>query len=112
MSLIFHQVSAHYPKKNHDLVLKSVTFEVKPKETLFIIGPSGAGKTSIIETIFQQTKVVSGAIYYYQQPLLKMTKTDFQQFCQQTAYLSQSIASFPEETVYNTLKKELLATKP
>ena len=44
-------------------ILKDITFEVKPGETLAIVGPTGAGKTSIINLLLRFYDPESGAIF-------------------------------------------------
>lgn len=40
---------------NH--VLKGVTFHVKPKERVAIVGRTGAGKSSIIQSLFRMSEI-------------------------------------------------------
>lgn len=47
----FKHVSFRYYKKNHEKVLDDITFEVRPGETVGIIGSTGSGKTTLVQMI-------------------------------------------------------------
>ncbi len=50
-SIRFEDVSFTYPGEHNLPVLKNLTFEVAPGETLGILGPTGSGKTSILHLL-------------------------------------------------------------
>ncbi len=50
--LIFERVTFHYPARPDTSALDGFNLEIRPKERLAVVGPSGAGKT----TIFQLTQ--------------------------------------------------------
>ncbi|MFH4978932.1 hypothetical protein AB6A40_005641 [Gnathostoma spinigerum] len=50
-SLRFDAVSFTYPSRPNNIVLQNVTFDVKPGETVALVGPSGGGKSSIVSLI-------------------------------------------------------------
>ncbi len=56
----FDNVSAHY--KEGEPVLDDVTFRVEPGQTIAIVGPTGAGKTTIINLIPRFWDVTGGAV--------------------------------------------------
>ncbi len=56
----FDNVSAHY--KEGEPVLDDVTFSVEPGQTIAIVGPTGAGKTTIINLIPRFWDVTGGAV--------------------------------------------------
>ena len=55
----FDNVTATY-KKN--IGIFNISFEVKPGELVFIMGPTGAGKSTILKTIYKDLQVDSGKI--------------------------------------------------
>lgn len=50
--IIFSEVSFAYAK-NLTPVLKEISFEIQPGEKIGIVGRTGAGKSSLIQTIFR-----------------------------------------------------------
>ncbi len=45
------------------LVLKGISFEIRDKEKIGIVGRTGAGKSSIIQAIFRMCQPEQGSIY-------------------------------------------------
>ncbi|MGB9883048.1 MAG: cell division ATP-binding protein FtsE [Microgenomates group bacterium] len=58
--IIFEKVTKKFPLGN--LALNEVSFEVNDNEFLFLVGPSGAGKTTIIKLITRELTPSSGTI--------------------------------------------------
>src|SRR4029079_16991484 len=47
--LIFERVTFHYPTRRETSALNDFSLTVKPRERLAVVGPSGAGKTTIFQ---------------------------------------------------------------
>jgi ATP-binding cassette subfamily B protein len=47
--LALHSVDFAYPGRTHELVLREVSFRVAPGAVVAIVGPSGAGKTTLFQ---------------------------------------------------------------
>lgn len=61
-SVTFEHVSFAYTDEPDKLVLKDVSFEIRPGETIALVGPTGAGKTTIVNLISRFYDVTSGQI--------------------------------------------------
>ncbi|MBQ0043065.1 MAG: ABC transporter ATP-binding protein [Lachnospiraceae bacterium] len=58
----FEHVDFAYPDEPDKLILKDVSFEVKPGETIALVGPTGAGKTTIVNLISRFYNTAGGSI--------------------------------------------------
>ncbi len=65
----FDEVTFAYVEEK---VLKQVSFEAKPGETLAFVGHTGSGKTTIMNLLFHFYEVQEGAIYFDEQNLLEL----------------------------------------
>jgi len=50
-AITFEAVSFHYPSRPNVSALEDVTLMIEPGETVALVGPSGAGKTTVIQLI-------------------------------------------------------------
>jgi ATP-binding cassette subfamily B protein len=60
----FEDVSFRYPARPETAALDGITLEIKPGETVAFVGPSGAGKTTIIQMILRFYDPQSGRITF------------------------------------------------
>ena len=74
----FAQVSFHYGSNKKD-VIKDLSFEIKPGETLALVGPSGGGKTTICNLIPRFYEIDSGTIYIDGQDIKTLTRRSLRQ---------------------------------
>jgi ATP-binding cassette subfamily B protein len=57
----FNDVSFKYPFDNFE-VIKNITFTISPGETIGIVGPTGAGKSTVIRQLLREFNVSSGEV--------------------------------------------------
>lgn len=82
----FNNVSFKYVESNKEYVLSNINFKLKKGETLGIIGPTGCGKTTIINLLMRFYDVSEGEILvngtnvknYEKEELRKLFGTSFQ----------------------------------
>ena len=63
-ALAFEGVSFAYPSHPDRLVLDELDLEVRPGETVALVGPSGAGKTSVFQLLMRYFDPVRGRILF------------------------------------------------
>jgi len=61
-SIRFEGVNFTYPSRPHTPALQNVTLDVNPGETVALVGPSGAGKTTIMQMLLRFYDVDAGRI--------------------------------------------------
>src|SRR5690606_11350174 len=62
--LTFDHVAFHYPTRPDVQTLTDISFTAQAGQKIALVGPSGAGKTTIASLILQFYQPQSGAIYY------------------------------------------------
>ncbi len=73
----FADVSFRYPARPNALALNNVALTVAPGETVAFVGPSGAGKTTIIQLLQRYYDPTQGQVLLDGQPLEQMRRDDF-----------------------------------
>jgi len=58
----FKELSFSYPSRPDVMVLKSLNFEIKEGQNIALVGPSGAGKTTLASILFGFYKITDGEI--------------------------------------------------
>ena len=87
--LIFDRVTFHYPTRPDTSALEGLSLQVKPRERLAVVGPSGAGKTTIFQLAARFYDPQSGRILFDGVDLRDADPAD----------IRQRIAMVPQETV-------------
>lgn len=59
----FKDVSFGYPDEPEKMILKDVSFSVSPGETIALVGPTGAGKTTIVSLISRFYNCSAGNVF-------------------------------------------------
>ncbi|WP_400245446.1 ABC transporter ATP-binding protein [Niallia sp. JL1B1071] len=86
--VLFKQVSFSYEKDKE--ILKDINFKVNPGETIALVGPTGAGKTTIIQLITRFYDAITGSILVDGQDITKIKRESLRShmgFVLQDSYL-------------------------
>lgn len=89
--LTFDKVAFSYPSRRDHKALEEVSFDVKSGQKIALVGPSGAGKTTISSLILQFYQPLLGTIYYDGVPAAQYSLTDLRN---QVAIVPQDVLLF------------------
>ena len=87
--IVFDEVTFHYPSRPEVSALNRVTLRVAPGETVALVGPSGAGKTTILQLLMRFYDPQEGAVRLDGIDLRDMARADFR----------RAIAMVPQDPV-------------
>ena len=97
----FRNVNKEYG--NGHLVLKNINFKINDGEFVFIIGASGAGKTTITKLLLREEEVTKGRIIVDSFDLTKLSGKTIPHYRRRLGYVFQDFRLFPNMTVYENV---------
>ena len=95
-SISFQNVSFNYDQRRK--IIKNISFEILPNQTVAIVGPTGGGKSTISKIFFRFYDPDSGAIFIDEQDISKVTQRSLRQ---QIAVVPQDTVLFNDTLYYN-----------
>ncbi len=100
----FENVRFSYPQRNDIEVLKGISFEVLPNQTLALVGSSGSGKTTISNLLFHYYNNFTGKILYNDHTIESI----------EIEHLRNNLAIVPQEVMLfaGTIRENLLFAQP
>ena len=103
--LEFIEVNKVY--KNDVCALKDLSFKVEDGEFVFLIGASGAGKTSIIKMLLREIKPTSGEIIVDNVNIVKLRNRKIPQLRKTMGVVFQDFRLLDGKTVFDNIKYPL-----
>lgn len=95
---------ANVSKKFGDIVaLDKISFEIKPKEFVFIIGPTGAGKTTLVKLILREYLPTSGSIKIGEIDIAGLKASQLPDLRRRIGVVFQDLKLLPDRTVYENV---------
>lgn len=96
MHIVVQGVEQRYDSR---AVLRGVNFEVKPGETMVIMGGSGCGKSTLLRILSGIERPTSGSVCYDGQDITKMTEPEMDKLRMRWGFCFQGGALFGSLTV-------------
>ncbi len=97
----FNRVKKVYP--NGTVALEDISFEVGDGEFVFIVGASGAGKSTMAKLLLREEKVTSGHLTVGQMHLDNMPDRVVPYYRRKIGMVFQDFRLFPNKTVYENV---------
>ena len=106
--IVFQNVSKSFGKIN---ALNNASFEIKDGEFVFLTGPSGAGKTTILKLILREIVPDSGSVTFDDYNLNDLSQKDVPFLRRQLGIVFQDFKVLPERTVTENIEVALAVSE-
>lgn len=97
----FKNVCKKYP--NGTLALDNVNLTINDGEFVFIVGESGAGKSTMLKTLFREEKISSGSLIVDGYDLKKIRNRKIPYYRRNLGIVFQDFRLFPDKTVFENV---------
>lgn len=96
--LVFKDICFHYPSRPLENALDHLNITIKPGETVALVGPSGAGKTTVLQLLLRFYNPQSGSIYLDDSPIQQLHLSDLREAI---GFVSQDSVVFSDDVSAN-----------
>ena len=97
----FQNISKIYPP--NAIALDDISFEIKPKEFVSIVGKSGAGKTTLLKLLLVEEKPSRGRIFFDNEDLSKIEPENLPGLRRKIGAVFQDYKLLPSKTAYENI---------
>ena len=97
----FVNVKKAYP--NGTLALKGINLHIDDGEFVFVVGHSGAGKTTLMKLLLREEKPTSGKLIVGKYNLTEMSNFRVPYYRRELGVVFQDFRLFPKKTVYENV---------
>ncbi|NMB84210.1 ATP-binding cassette domain-containing protein [Candidatus Roizmanbacteria bacterium] len=103
--IVFDDISKKFPLGN--TALNDVSFEIADNEFVFLVGPSGAGKTTILKLISREFAPSSGRVTIDNLDITDKKFKDTDKLRQKIGIVFQDFKILPDKTIYENVALSL-----
>ena len=93
----FENVTATYTE---NIGIFNLTFHIPKGELIFLMGPTGAGKSTVLRTIYKDVPVVDGRLYINGEDINKIRRRLIPRFRRKIGMIFQDYRLIPDPTVF------------
>ncbi len=101
LMIVFEKVTKIYP--DGTIALSEINLEISPKEFISIVGHSGAGKTTLIKMLLNESRPTEGKVLYKDKEVNKLRKHEINDFRRKIGTVFQDYRLLPNKTVYENI---------
>jgi len=101
--IAFEHVWLRYPAPSRGNALEDVSFEIAPGETLFLLGPSGAGKTSVLRLITMEETPTKGRVRALDFDSASIRARELPRLRRQIGVVYQEFRLLREKTIFENI---------
>lgn len=99
--IYYDKVSKVYPDKT--VALREVSFAIEPKEFVTLIGPSGAGKTTLMKMLIGEEYPSDGSVFFESTNIHKLNKREITKLRRRIGTVFQDYRLIPTKTIYENI---------
>lgn len=100
----FQKITKIYQSGSRPVIaVKDVSFEVKPKEFVSIVGRSGAGKTTLLKLLLAEERPSSGTIMFEDQDVHRIRRAELPGLRRNIGVIFQDYKLLPSKTTYENI---------
>ena len=96
----FENVTATYTKK---IGIFNLSFHIPQGELVFLMGPTGAGKSTVLKTIYKDIPIVDGTLYINGENVGKILRRNVPHFRRKIGMVFQDYRLIPDRTVFENI---------
>jgi len=97
----FENITKIYPPNT--VALKDVSFEVKEKEFVSLVGKSGAGKTTLLKILLAREKPTKGKVFFEDQDVQEIKPNELPEFRKRIGSVFQDYKLLSSKTTYENV---------
>ena len=96
----FENVTATYTK---DVGIFNLSFHIPKGELVFLMGPTGAGKSTVLKTIYRDMPITDGALFINGEDVDKIRRRHVPYFRRKIGMVFQDYRLIPDRTVFENI---------
>jgi len=99
--IYYDKVCKVYPDET--IALEGVSFSVEPREFVTIVGPSGAGKTTLMKLLIAEDRPTEGSIFFESANIHRLSKKEVGKLRRRIGTVFQDYRLIPNKTIYENI---------
>lgn len=97
----FKDISKIYKKEF--LAINHVNLKIDEGEFVFLVGKSGAGKTTLVKLLLKEIEPSSGKIFYHDEDITKIRRQHIARYRRQIGFVFQDYRLIPKKNVFENV---------